>query len=205
MSAAKITLSDKELSLVMDRDWILTKRKIMEQVYDLFGNEIPVISRELIGLPAIPGEARSSNPKISRGENYHQMPWVMLDYPRHFSGTDAFAVRTLFLWGHFFSVTWHLSGRFAAEFAPVLSRILPVVQEDWFVCVSDDPWQHHFDTDYYMPALELTQPVLEDMWAERRFIKLAMKFPLDKWNDMPSVLDKAYARLAFLIAQLPSR
>ena len=51
-----------------------------------------------------------STPKIAKGENYLQLPYVLLDYPRCFDKENIFAIRTMFWWGNFFSITLHLSG-----------------------------------------------------------------------------------------------
>jgi hypothetical protein len=40
-TATKIALSEKELQLVCDTDWILTKHSIIQKVYALFGETVP--------------------------------------------------------------------------------------------------------------------------------------------------------------------
>ena len=113
-SATKITLSPKELSLVTDPAFILTKRAIIEKVYELFARNIEVIKSEFeTAAVKLPLAVASGTPKISKGENYRQLPYVMLDFPRCFSGNDVFALRTLFWRGPCFSLT------------PPLSRITP--------------------------------------------------------------------------------
>ena len=37
MNAAKIHLSEEELQLLQNAEWVLTKNKIIQKVYDLFG------------------------------------------------------------------------------------------------------------------------------------------------------------------------
>ena len=107
----KITLSDKELSLVTNADWILTKQIVIEKVYRMFSGSIPslqsLMMQEQVKLPP---EARSSIPKIYKGENYLQLPYVMFDYPRSFNKENIFALRTMFWWANFFSITLHISG-----------------------------------------------------------------------------------------------
>ena len=49
--------------------------------------------------------------KIFRGENYNGLPYLVLDYPKHFSKDSVFAFRALFWWGNFFSFTLHLQGK----------------------------------------------------------------------------------------------
>ena len=91
---AKVQLSAEEMRLVRDAAWILTKNSVMGKVVAMFG--------ELSG--------GWKEPKISKGENYKGLPWVMLDYPRVFGKEDVYAIRTFFLWGHAFSITLHLKG-----------------------------------------------------------------------------------------------
>ena len=64
----------------------------------------------------LPEEVLIQSPKISRGENYNGLPYVMLDYPRCFGKEDVFAMRTMFWWGNFFSITWHLKGKYSKEY-----------------------------------------------------------------------------------------
>ena len=67
------------------------------------------------------------SPKISKGENYRGLPYVMLDYPRLFGREEVLAIRTFFWWGHGFSVTLHLKGgyreRISAGIATTLGGI----------------------------------------------------------------------------------
>ena len=51
---------------------------------------------------AIPRGENAYSGKISRGENYRGLPYLILDYPAYFSQKDIFAFRTMFWWGHFF-------------------------------------------------------------------------------------------------------
>ena len=97
-----------------------------------------------------------SEPKISRGENYKGLPWVMLDYPRVFGKEDVFAIRTMFWWGHAFSVTLHLKGEWKRLFLPVI-----IDRKDAFAAagfqwgVMEDEWEHGHTGDNYRPMGEL--------------------------------------------------
>ena len=86
---SKLMLSDDELQLVNNAEWILTKRKIMNTVDQLLGyvceSQKGVIEKEKEWLPQ---EAFRFGAKIARGENYLQLPYLMLDYPRCFADTD---------------------------------------------------------------------------------------------------------------------
>ena len=108
MDTPKIRLSKEEEALINRTDWILTKNHILQKVKQLFSN---LQSRQhliLQGMLSLQPEIVNSSPKISKGENYKGLPWLVLDYPRLFEKESFFAIRTLFWWGNFFSTTLHL-------------------------------------------------------------------------------------------------
>src|SRR5271169_1886033 len=104
---ANLRLSAEEMRLVSDPAWILTKNSIIRKVVELFAE----LSGQWRGMLSGIGWTEVSrggmagswgDPKISRGEQYKGMPWVMLDYPRVFGKEDVCAIRTMFWWGHYF-------------------------------------------------------------------------------------------------------
>ena len=66
----KITLSAKELELVCNTDWILTKHTIIQKVVQQFG-EVLEMMQEITEQhkPHLPKEIYSKDAKISKGEN----------------------------------------------------------------------------------------------------------------------------------------
>src|SRR4051812_8041543 len=107
---SKVQLSPEELRLVQNTEWILTKREIIKKIYDLFGEVHNVMRKEISENPDLfPQNIIGRSGKISKGENYRGLPYLILDYPASFERDNAFALRTMFWWGNFFSVTLHLS------------------------------------------------------------------------------------------------
>jgi hypothetical protein len=76
----------------------------------MFGGINEMMKKELASFDHLFGDIQCLNGKISRGENYQLLPYIILDYPSYFSRNNIFAVRTMFWWGNFFSITLHLSG-----------------------------------------------------------------------------------------------
>ena len=108
----KIHLSKLEMELVQNREWILTKHAIINKVYQLFGELLATykeISRQQT--QSIIDFYKHLGGKISKGENYQGLPYVILDYPASFRKENIFAIRTFFWWGNFFSISLHLSGK----------------------------------------------------------------------------------------------
>ncbi|MEO6721100.1 MAG: hypothetical protein ABIN67_12045 [Ferruginibacter sp.] len=200
--AAKITLSEKELELVCNTDWILTKHVVIDKVYQLFGrlaSSMQLFVEE--NKENLPDAVLATNPKISRGENYRQLPYVMLDYPRLFTSEDSFAIRTLFWWGNFFSVNLQLSGHSKQDAVPALiAAFIQLQQQDYWLCINEDPWQHHFNEDNYLPVTEFS---LEDFAAilhNGPFIKIAKKIPLSHWDNATHFINDTFREMIKMLA-----
>ena len=142
----KITLSAKELELVSNKEWILTKRVIIEKVCQLFAMLASSMQQyTLTNASVLPDEVGAIDPKISKGENYLQLPYVMLDYPRYFTKADTLAIRTFFWWGNFFSIHLQLSGIYKEAVMPSLvDKFYELQKMGYSICIGKDPWNHHF-------------------------------------------------------------
>ena len=93
---SKIHLSKLEKELVENGEWILTKQSIITKVYQLFGGMLDAYKRIIVeekGL--LPSFFKTANGKISKGENYEGLPYVILDYPELFSKENIYAIRTM--------------------------------------------------------------------------------------------------------------
>jgi hypothetical protein len=183
---ANVKLSARELDMVCNADIILTKNNIITKVYDLFGALSEYYIKE--GKFLLPDEVQSVAPKISRGENYEGLPWVMLDYPRHFKGDDQFAVRTFFWWGNFISIALQLKGKYASQ-----CNIANMITEmnDWYLCCNENEWQHHFREDNYKRLNSFSAGEINQL----PFVKLAAKMALTNFNDAEYFLRQRFDEL----------
>lgn len=197
---SKIMLSDDELQLVTNTQWILTKRKIIDKVNLLLGDaaasQQQVIENERAWLPAA---VVLSVPKIAKGENYRQLPYLMLDYPRCFDADNIFAVRTMFWWGNFFSITLHVSGLYKEKFQQKILNNIGAMDQDVFICIHENQWQHHFEDDNYRAVKQFSRADLSDTINKKTFIKLGIKFPLQPWAAIPALLDTSFLEIIKLL------
>jgi hypothetical protein len=199
-SFSKLTLSADEQQLVTNTEWILTKRKITDKV-DLLLGDISVRQQVMIENEKawLPTAVVLSTPKIAKGENYLGLPYLLLDYPRCFTSDDIFAVRTMFWWGNFFSITLHLCGKYKDMFQQKIFENVSAVKQDIFICINENQWQHYFEADNYTAVQNLPEDDLQKMIIKKPFIKLAISFPLQSWNHIPSLLDEAFTELIKLL------
>ncbi len=194
-------LSDTELSNVNDTSWILTKQKITEKVFELMKLQVDFLSahgKSLLGSFAFP-EIIASVPRISKGENYLGLPYVMLDYPAVFSKKEVFALRTMFWWGHHFSIMLLAEGSYKKIATPAISAGLKKNNENIFICVHDNPWQHSFDPGNFKDTAHLSPHELDAILAGKKFIKIGTRYSLQNWNDLPQLLQNGYTILLGLL------
>jgi hypothetical protein len=198
----KIQLSPFEEQLVTDSSWLLTKNAVLEKIKLLLAslqdgqNEILNASKE-----ALPPEVLIPSPKISRGENYLGLPWMVLDHPRYFDRDNLFAIRTMFWWGNFFSITLLLSGAHKDRYCNLIIQNWEVLRNDeFYISHNSSAWDHHFESNNYTALQEMDQVQFLQHMKTHPFIKLAKKISLENWDTLDKDLLAIFNRLIKIIS-----
>jgi len=182
MGSSKVTLSPEEWALVSNPDIILTKNAIIEKVYQMLGELAENYTKIVRELPEqFTGEWINPSPKIARGEQYRELPWVMLDYPRYYSEGNTKAIRTFFWWGHGFSIHLLLQGSYCHQWKSNAASQIQCADENWWLDVDTEPWQHHFRDACCIPVHRLQMQQVDEL----NFIKYSCWFPLTDWEKVP--------------------
>jgi hypothetical protein len=196
----KIQLLPFEIELLSNADLILTKNAILQKLKH-FLEEVQISQQEILekNSSLLPAEVLMVSPKISRGENYKGLPWLVLDYPRYFEKENAFAIRTMFWWGNFFSMTLHLSGRYKKKLEHnILKNISLSGHKDLYICVGNSEWEHHFHESNYQKLKTLSETEIKKIINEKEFLKIAFRSPIDSFSEIEKLLDKNYKLLVGL-------
>jgi len=200
MDGAKIQLSEEEKQLISNTEWILTKNSILARVNQLM---IAVLDQQQLCLrqsTQLPPDALASTPKISRGENYQGLPYLVLDHPRVFLKEDTFAIRTFFWWGHFFSTTLQLSGSYKKTYEEkVIASYPELVARQIRIAISADPWEHHLEEDNYRAVHRFTPSDFAEHIRTHPFLKLTAVLPLSEWDSAINILGKDFRFLTGLL------
>ncbi len=201
MNPAKIQFSAEESALLQDPTWLLTKNRVIARIYELLGQHAALLQQYR---PLLPPEVCETPPKISRGENYQDLPWVMLDYPRNFSTADIFALRSFFWWGRFWNISLHLKGTY-------LEYLHGWTNKRWEAfeamggrcCCSGDEWKHDWYETVGMPVQEFRN---DKLLSGLPFLKLGVNLPLTRPDAWAGRMEAVYAvLLGGETDQLPSR
>ena len=177
--------------MVTNADWILTKNGIIQKA-KLLLEYLQTEQQSLLqsykkDLPAV---IIHSTPKISKGENYKGLPYLVLDYPRLFEKENICAIRTMFWWGNFFSVTLHLSGAYKTRVVEqrIIEGFDELSKKNLFINVNDNEWEHHFEKENYQPLHELSKNEFTKRITNQHFLKLSQKIPLEQWDVVQQTL-----------------
>lgn len=198
----KIHLSSFEKDLLNNSDWILTKNIIIKKAQRLFEKvQENIWDYSKLHSKIFPQEVTAISPKISKGENYKGLPWLMLDYPRYFDKENIFAIRAMFWWGNFFSTTLHLSGRYKQKYSNAISiSYSDLKQNKFYICIHEEQWQHHFEKENYASLENLTAREFTELLEKKSFIKLSCKFSFDHWDNAIRLLSENFARITTWMA-----
>jgi hypothetical protein len=202
MNQAKIRLSATEIELIKNADWILTKNAIIEKIVQFFSSLQQQQERELqLYKNNLPLKFFTSSPKISKGENYEGLPYVVLDYPRFFNDSGFGAIRTMFWWGNFFSITLHMSGENKRAFEEqIINAYTQLRKEKFYSCINKNEWEHYFSAENYIALSEMTEDEYRKRIKETPFIKIATKISLDSWETAEDFLFSRYKNLIAILA-----
>ena len=196
MEETKIQFSPAEMELLCNKQIILTKNKALEKIKRLLENLQTRFQSYTQQKPSLAHhEVFFIDPKISKGENYLGLPYLILDYPRCFQQQDIFTIRTMFWWGNFYSTTLHLAGKFKTEFIHRIEDAFPFLSTSgYYIGINPDPWAHHFKEDNYKKVSELNVQAFIHSCKQYQHLKLAINAPInsngleekliDNWNKL---------------------
>jgi hypothetical protein len=201
MNPAKVLLSEDELKLAMDPGVILTKNAVIDAVYQLFGKLSLDMQEALSPQAHTLSEVLELPAKISRGENYLELPYVILDYPRYFRPHDIFAIRTMFWWGNFMSMTLHLKGNYREHYHQrIIRKHREIADMGFYAGIGTDEWEHHFGEDNYLPVSLIDEDEWLALYEARDFTKIALNYPLSDFNQMSEILPEAFRKIISVLA-----
>jgi len=193
----KIQFLPAEMELVSSPDIILTKNAILQKIKSFF-EEVQMKQQDILKKYSsqLLEEVIKISPKISRGENYKGLPWLVLDNPRHFQHNNIFAIRTMFWWGNFFSITLHVSGNNKNDLLKNLTQNASLLaKNDFYIYKGTKEWEHDIDPDSYKKLSAINEDELQKIISTNSFLKLAVKFTVESLEAVEDKLLRNYELL----------
>lgn len=192
---AKVMLSQKELELVSDAEWILLKNRIMEKVSILFGSLADEWKSNFKLKQCVIDSSLFKHPKISKGEQYQQLPWMVLDYPREFTGHDVLLVRCFFWWGKYFALILLVEGLYQKNFGQQFQEGL--LNKGWHFYKGGDKWDNSFSKETFIDNWSQTD--IQD----KSFLKWIYLIPIKNFNSVEEEMKSAYEQILLCLSPKP--
>jgi hypothetical protein len=185
MQDSKFKFSRDEIQLMSNRDFFRQKIIITQKLISLFqelNGHIENFKAE--NQNRFPEKVKTISGKISKGENYLGLPYLVLDNPRVFTKQDVFAFRSMFWWGNYFSFTFHLSGKYLEDYLKNIYKNFKILKgKDFLICVHHQQWVHHLEEENYEYFDSFNRRRIENLIEQNGFLKLSRKLDLKKWNQ----------------------
>ena len=174
-------LTDEERALIRDRTFLRSKKKALAKISSLLtdsGKKLQKMVREQY--PIIEKSYAAMPPKVSRGENYHGLPYRVLDFPRFFEQETTFSYRVVFLWGYYINFSLYLGEEL------VKPEVLLKAKSDnaIYFCIAQTPWEHHFTVENFKKLHAVREDELSSQ-LDRGFIKIAIREELQNLDLLP--------------------
>ncbi len=184
MKEAKIRINEKDLSILSNTDFFIQKKRLTETVSELFAELRDGLRDETAKLKIdFPVGSDLATGKLSKGENYRELPYIILDFPKCYSKETIFSFRSMLWWGNHFSFHLHMSGQaWRANQSKFIERLSQLSGHDFYVCVHESPWEYHFAEDNFVPLETIHD--FESVLRKKSFLKISRKLPLDQWQNI---------------------
>lgn len=194
-----MSLSGKELAMMKETDFLISKIKIISEIENLLENTKDRISEVIErGKFRHFSKHEFNKGRVFKGEYYRGLPYVTLDYPRIFENENIFAYRTMFWWGNFFSSTLHLQGEYLEQYrARLFSSFDTLLQQDIYICVGETPWEYHYGKDNYAKL----SSDHKEIFRKSPFIKLSKRIPLEEIESVPQISSSFFLFLATVLSE----
>ena len=194
-NGAKIHLSAQEMELVTNKEWLFLKRSILGKMEAFLGELHEMFSEMMEDENFIfDNKLKNQGGKISKGENYKGLPYMILDYPAKFSRNNIFAVRTMFWWGNFFSISLHLSGKYLLEHHNSEECFSFLKEKNFYIHSGVDEWDHDLNETGYMPVGDLEYDQFIKI-SKNDYFKISKKVELNEFDYVSKFFETAFREI----------
>ncbi|MFK7924247.1 MAG: hypothetical protein AB8H47_19985 [Bacteroidia bacterium] len=190
MKPVEFQLDPQELALLADSEVLPRKHRVQQKL-----EKILLQTGQTLNEMAFPLPWSSKSPKLSRGENYEQQAYRVMDFPRIQAEGGFLFYRTLILWGHPIGMHLIASGHFMERLCPSLLAHYPSLAPHWYYAAQDTPWIWQANAQGLIPCHSMEEDQLKIEIAKRKFLKLSSFVDLDQYADLQRLSQDRFAEL----------
>ncbi len=170
MQKNAIKLTNHQLKLASDIDYPITKQQVISLFTDLFQELGKLQQQTVYHVPAEIGK----DYKITKGENYGQLPYLVIDYPRISNKDFGILMRTMFWWGKYFSFNLYVK----MDAIQVIDYAKLKKVKDTLVYTGNNLWEQDLDDAAYETISNANKP------NDTGYLKLSKKLSIDQYERL---------------------
>ena len=195
MRKSIIKLTKTEFDFLSREDYPKIKQQVIQKLCQRLDSLGVLMQQSILSTnETVMMELHQAQFKTSRGENYQQLPYVVLDYPKIKNAEFVLLFRTMCWWGKYFSLNVFLrSSSFNTK------HLADILQQKSFEKVKlytgDDLWQQDLDHNDFIKISSLKKTDLITQINKKSYIKLSLKVPLKKWNELDEKAIEFYSNI----------
>lgn len=195
----KIIPTNAELEIASDTNFFDVKRELTAKIVlalEQFGEQllqeiiIPVYQKQGIERAGL---------KVSKGENFKGYPYIVLDCPRLYSTDTEVICRTIFRWGHGWSLHFTIQGKTFTSIRHSLSNFSASLSSDWLLYTGENIWEQDVDSVLFVSALSMSETALSHTINRQGFFKIATQINLSDAVEWPPFPQQTYQILFDLL------
>jgi hypothetical protein len=176
-------LNRDELQLVSDPGIIERKKKITDLIIASFNELGKKVHSQAELPPFFSGLLNHNSWKVTRGENFHGYPFILLDTPRLINTESPLAMRTLFWWGHHFSL--HFMIRRPAPSAMIEKHF----DHSLLLYTGSNCWEQNTGSEEFVPLSKQSFSA----YRPHVFFKMALNIPLHEHEELETKALRFYS------------
>lgn len=191
-----MVFSEQELALVFNANFIYQKNKLLQNVSILLGELAETLQDKMLPLRLkFNSELLDKSGKISRGEQYKGLPYLVLDAPFLMKDKEFIICRTMFWWGHYITLNILIKGNYFKANTLDLKDNLKMNQAILFL-KGKDLWDNDLNSSSYKEINESNTSEIISQFDDFGFLRLSKKL---RFEELGSLEEKAIEFYKMLI------
>jgi hypothetical protein len=190
-----IKLTKTEFEFASSEQYPLIKQTVIHKMTMAFG-ELGTQLRET--LPVSSPLFANASSKITKGENYQGMPWVVVDIPKIAGRDFEVLYRTMFWWGRYFSLNALLSTN-AFDLSNLPQWHADPALHNALLYTGDDIWQQNLDDPGFVPLKNIDAEQAATLRQSKPHIRISRKLSFSAINELEETALEFYASVGMAI------
>ena len=186
MQNSSFKLTNKEFELILDTEYPLLKKNAIEKIQA----HLHQLGEKLTENPLITGPLHNVSFKISKGENYLNLPYLVLDLPKIDGNHFPILCRTMFWWGKYFSFNVFIR-KDAYDMYTFEKKLKLIDSDGMHLLVNDKIWQQDLDSNDYCQITYWP----ENLVTAGPYLKISIKHPIEEIDNLFNKASLHYGKI----------